>query len=106
MDGDYVVRLSASALGSIAATDDVTIRVDNTLATAPRNLSFYNDITTVLANCAGACHSSTGISGIPVWWVADGSQPQGIPVNNTDTPSLGFYEQVMARVNLEFVKTA
>ncbi|HKJ51161.1 MAG TPA: hypothetical protein VKB27_06640, partial [Gammaproteobacteria bacterium] len=40
----------------------------------------------------------------PVWWVADASQPLGIPATTADPPSLGFYEEVKARVNLEYIE--
>ena len=95
-EGQYIVRLTASssATGS-SRTDSLVIEVDDGLATAPRDLSFYTDISTRLATCAGTCHDSGLLTGIPVWWVADASQPQGIPASTSDTPS---------RVNLDYIE--
>jgi hypothetical protein len=109
--GDYTLRLTASASSTgLSKTDDVLVRVDNALVKAPRSLVFYDDIKDELTNCAIACHSNGGgatggvaASGIPVWWVADVDQPQGIPASAANTASLGLYEQAFARVNLEDV---
>jgi len=103
--GDYIVRLTASLSESGASRrDTVRIVVDAGLATAPRALSFYSDISTFLtANCT-SCHDSGVQPGVPVWWVDDASQPLGIPASAADPASLGFYEQVMARVNLEYIE--
>lgn len=108
MAGDYRLRLTASSASTgLSKTDDVLVRVDAALARAPRSLSFYNDITAELVNCANTCHSvgggSTGaaVSGIPVWWTADLTQPQGIPASTADNASLGLFEQVRSRVNFE-----
>ncbi|MFT5665674.1 MAG: hypothetical protein ACI9JR_003083, partial [Gammaproteobacteria bacterium] len=101
-EGDYTLRLTAaSASSGLSKTDDVLVRIDSTLTRAPRSLTFYPDVSIALGSCATACHSSTGIKGIPVWWVVDGSQPLMVPIG--DRPSLGFYEQVRARVNFENV---
>jgi cytochrome c1 len=106
--GDYTLRLTASATGTgLLKTDDMVVRIDSTLAKAPRSLTFYNDIASELTTCANACHSinggSTGaaVVGVPVWWSA--VQPQGIPTSTADTASLGLYEQALVRVNLEDV---
>ncbi|MCZ6882414.1 MAG: hypothetical protein O7F15_05335, partial [Gammaproteobacteria bacterium] len=109
MDGEYTVRLTASEpTTATSSTDDVTIMVDTTLTNTPRRLTFYTDISARLATCASTCHSTGGgstggvVSEIPVWWVADATQPQGLP--SPGTPSLGFYEQVLTRVNLETIE--
>ena len=49
------------------------------------------------------CHDVAVQPGIPAWWVPDAEQPTVPPTSKADTPALGFYEQVMARVNLEYV---
>ena len=106
-DGEYVLRLRASSLElNSFADDELTILVDNTLTKAPKELSFYNDVSSVFAtaNCI-SCHADGGSApGIPLWWVDDSSQPQSVPSSKSDTPSLGFYEQARARVNLEYVE--
>lgn len=106
LEGDYTLRLTArySTTGQ-SKTDDVLVRIDSTLAKAPRSLTFYNDITAELINCANTCHSNGGgttgaaVSDIPVWWSA--AQPQATPTTTASTPSLGLYEQALATVNLE-----
>jgi len=104
-DGEYVLQLEASSSEtSSSSTDEITVVVDNTLAKAPRDLSFYTDITTELVDCMTACHQNGGVSGIPMWWVDDASQPQGIPMSTADTPSLGFYEQAKTRINFEYAE--
>lgn len=104
--GDYTLRLTATAASTgLSKTDDVLVRVDSTLAKSPRSLTFYNDIKDELTNCT-SCHQAPGnggTKGIPVWWVADASQPQGIPTTSSDTAGLGLYEQVLSRANLEDV---
>ena len=67
-----------------------------------------------LRNVAGALTQAadrlqTVIDGIPVYWMQDSDQPRGdgstgVPASTADLPSLGFYEQVMARVNLENIE--
>ena len=105
LEGAYIVHLRATSdLTGQNSSDSLTILVDDTLATAPRDLVFYGDIDGRLNTCAGACHSSGAEPGVPVWWVTDASQPLGIPATVADPPSLGFYEQVMARVNLEDIE--
>lgn len=106
--GDYTLRLTASATGTgLSRTDDMLVRVDSTLAKAPRSLTFYSDITSELTTCANACHSVGGgttgasVAGVPVWWSA--AQPQASPASTADTASLGLYEQALVRVNLEDV---
>lgn len=105
LEGQYLVRLIASDSDQGSSdSDTLTIQVDDSLATAPRDLNFYADIAGRLATCAGTCHDNGVEPGIPVWWVADASQPLGIPATTADPPSLGFYEQVMTRVNLENIE--
>ncbi len=115
-DGEYVVGLVASLSSNGASgSDTVSIRVDNTLATAPRELSFYTDISARLATCATTCHSIGGgtvgggggganpeVVSVPVWWSDDNNQP--FPVPPGATPSLGLYEQARVRVNLEQIE--
>ena len=106
--GEYLVQVTTrNSTNSTTSVDELAIVVDNTVA-APRSLAFYSDVTTELSNCATTCHSAGGGTnaavGIPVWWEADASQPLGIPSSTADDPSLGLYEQVMTRVNLEFVE--
>ena len=106
IDGEYVLRMRASSAElNSSADDELTVLVDSTLAKAPKDLSFYNDVADVFtANCI-SCHADGGSSpGVPMWWVDDSSQPQGIPSSKADTPSLGFYEQAMVRVNLEYIE--
>lgn len=99
-DGDYTLRLTASLSKGGSKSDTLTVKVDSGLAAAPRGLLFYDDIRTVLQGDCLACHNG-GEAGIPVWWLDDASQPMGIPAGPGDPPSLGLYEQAMARVNLE-----
>ena len=112
-DGDYVLRLTASlSTGSGSETDTLLVKVDSGLATAPRALTFYTDITDEFALArpgAGSgrmcndCHSmGGGVTGVPMWWTADAAQP--FPVPPAGTPSLGLYEQAMTRVNPEYIE--
>ena len=105
LPGEYTLELlaSSSETGS-SQGDSLIVVVDNALATAPRDLDFYTDIEPRLATCAATCHSNGVQAGVPVWWVADGAQPLGVPATTADPPSLGLYEQVMARVNLDFAE--
>jgi hypothetical protein len=105
LEGDYTLRLTATASNTeLSKTDDILVRVDSSLAKAPRSLVFYDDVKTELNNnCGVSCHSTTGTAGVPVWWVEDNAQSQGIPALSSDTASLGFYEQALSRVNLENV---
>jgi len=105
-DGEYVLRMLASSVElNSSAEDELTVLVDSTLAKAPRELSFYNDVADVFSGSCVTCHASGGNApGVPMWWVDDSSQPQGIPSSAADTPSLGFYEQAMVRVNLEYIE--
>lgn len=103
-DGEYIVRMTASSsvLGS-SRSDWLKVVVDSGLAAAPRTLSFYTDVTSIMAADCISCHASGGsVPGIPVWWTGDGSQP--FPVPPAGTPSLGLYEQAMARVNPDDVE--
>lgn len=107
--GEYTLRMTASGSESgSSASDTLIVEVDAALATAPRDLMFYNDVRTRLITCASDCHSAGGganggvVANVPVWWADDASQP--IPAPPTVTPTLGFFEQVMARVNLEFIE--
>ena len=111
-DGDYKVRLTASREDGSSAKDTLNIKVDSGLAVAPRDLNFVDHITPVFgaggANCI-SCHADGAQAGVPVWWVDDAMQPAGagstgIPASTADNPALGFYEQVMARVNLEVIE--
>jgi hypothetical protein len=104
MDGDYVVRLTASSKKGGSKSDEVNIKVDSGLAIAPRDLTFIDDIGPLMSGSCITCHASGVQDGVPVWWVADASQPIPPPTSPTDTPALGFYEQVMARVNLEMIE--
>jgi len=107
--GNYTIQLTAtSADGSSSRSDTLTVAVDAGLATAPRDLAFYGDIDARLNTCAGVCHDGT-IAGIPVWWVPDAQQPlagvaNGVPASVADPPGLGFYEQVMTRVNFDYIE--
>ncbi|MEM7562084.1 MAG: hypothetical protein AAF353_03420 [Pseudomonadota bacterium] len=100
--GEYVIQMTASSAAGGSASDRLTVVVDDTLVTAPRSLEFYNDITARLATCA-SCHDGTE-PGIPVWWLADASQSHPPPATTADPPGLGYFEQVMARVNLDFIE--
>jgi mono/diheme cytochrome c family protein len=105
-DGEYKIRMTASnSSGGSSRSDKLLIVVDSALVTAPRALSFYTDISGFMgANCI-SCHSNGGsVQGIPVWWTGDGSQPFAVPP--AGTPSLGLYEQVMARVNPDYVENS
>ena len=107
-DGEYVLRMTAtsSEMGT-SRSDTVTILVDSGLGKAPRSLTFYDDITDILSLAAplggdcDSCHTNGGIAGIPVWWTGDGTQPFAVPP--AGIPSLGLYEQFMARVIPDFV---
>ena len=98
-DGEYTLRLTArSSVLDSSRSDTLRVVVDSGLAIAPRALSFYTDITAVMAADCVSCHASGGsVPGIPVWWTGDGSQPFAVPP--AGTASLGLYEQAMARVN-------
>ena len=108
-DGDYVVQLTAtSSEDSSQKIDQVTVKVDSGLATAPRDLAFYSNIVGALGNCTTNCHAEDAgalgegrIKGIPVWWTEN--QPFSVPPAAA-FPQLGFYEQVLARVNLEVIE--
>ncbi len=105
-NGDYRVRLTASSSEGGSKTDTLEIKVDNGLAIAPRELTFIDDIGPFMsapANC-NSCHVNGGEAGVPVWWDADGNQPIVPPTTTADLPALGFYEQVLARVNLEAIE--
>ena len=105
--GLYELQLVASS--SLNGDQDsirLQVLVDSTLPKAPRSLSFYDDITPLLTDCATTCHNAGGATtpdaaGVPVWWVEDSLQPLPVPASNTDTPSFGLYEQFRARVNFE-----
>jgi len=103
LDGDYTLQLTASANTGGDLSDTLVVKVDDDLATAPRDLMFYNDISGLLTTSCNSCHDGSE-PGIPVWWLDDTSQPMGIPANDSEPPSLGFYEQVMAGVNFEDVE--
>jgi mono/diheme cytochrome c family protein len=106
-NGNYTVQLTASSSEGGSETDTLIVKVDDALATAPRDLMFYTDISAFMTASCTSCHDIGGGTGaepgVPVWWVDDASQPLGIPATTADSPSLGFYEQVMARVNFEDV---
>ena len=103
-DGDYVVRLIASSKEGGSKSDEVNIKVDSDPAIlAPRDLTFIDDIGPFMTACL-SCHDNGAQAGVPVWWVPDAMQPVPPPVTTADPPALGFYEQVMARVNLEVIE--
>ena len=108
-NGEYVIRMTASATSSATSQEDtLTVRVDNTLATAPRALTFYNDIVDefTMARTPRSCESchqqAGGIAGVPMWWTDDSNQPFAVPP--TATPSPGLYEVAMARVIPEYIE--
>jgi hypothetical protein len=98
MDGDYVVQLTGrDPTTGLSGTDQVSIKIDNTLK-SPRSLTFYTDIQTVMNNECISCHMTGGsVAGIPVWWAGDTLPTIG-------TPLLGLYERVRTRVNLEVIE--
>jgi hypothetical protein len=100
-NGLYVVRLTATSSESGSSdADTVTIALDDT-STAPRSLTFYPDITTVLDDECLSCHANGGsVDGIPVWWTD--AQPFAVPP--VVTPSLGLYEQAMARTIPDYIE--
>jgi len=104
-DGSYVIRLTAnSSLDHSSASDELTVLDDNMLVTAPGNLTYHDNIEPfMLTNCTGY-QKVGGTVGIHVWWTADATQPLGIPATTADSPSLGLYEQVRTRVNLEYIE--
>lgn len=108
IDGNYEIELTVENNTTLKSdTDSINILVDSTLVKNPRDLTFYNDISTELNNCAVQCHSSTAteiFNGIPVWWVTDANQPITPPTTINDDPALGFYEQVRARINLSNIE--
>lgn len=108
MDGLYELQLTARlSSGNDQSSDTLLVRVDSNLPKAPTDLNFYTDIVPNLSDCATTCHSTGGgtapAEGVSVWWVDDTLQPLGIPIASTDTPSLGLYEQIIARVNLQAI---
>ena len=107
VEGEYILQLTT--MGDLGSdSDTLTVRVDNTLPKAPRDLTFYADISTRLDNCATTCHSVGGgtnggdVASVPVWWSDDGNQPFAVPPGAT--ASLGLYELAMARINLEYIE--
>jgi hypothetical protein len=113
--GDYQLQLTASSSeNGNSDQDQLTLRVDAGLVVAPRDLRFYDHVVDQLATCASECHSAGGgtrgagaepqVARVPVWWVDDSQQPFALPTSVSDTPSLGLYEQVRARVNLEHIE--
>ncbi len=111
IEGEYVVRLTTkNTSNGTSGSDEITVRVDATLAKAPRDLKFYDDIVTRLTTCANNCHSSGGgthggvVDNISTWYVADAQQPSGIPLSIADPPALGLYEGILARINFERIK--
>lgn len=111
-EGSYVLTLTVTNSETLnQATDTITIKVDDLLSKAPRELEFYDDITAELSTCAAECHSPTGIAastpeaaGIPVWWISDDLQPVPPPLTTSGSASLGFYEQVRTRVNFNNIE--
>jgi hypothetical protein len=105
-DGVYVINLQASSSESgRSANDTLTIFVDSSLGYAPKETSFYSDVTSIMSDNCLTCHVDAGIvDGVPVWWVADDLQPLGIPATTADPAALGFYEQVRRRVNFEYIE--
>lgn len=98
--GTYTIQMTASGSGS-SRSDSLTVEVVNAgLTTAPRDLTFYTDITAELVNCAAGCHENSGVAGAPVWW----TEAQPFPVPPAGTAQLSFYEQVMARVRLDHIE--
>lgn len=109
LDGVYEITLTAaSSLNAGQHRDSLVVKVDSSLAKAPSELDFFTDIVPVLNSCATQCHSAGGgdqtAIGVPVWWVEDASQPLGVPASISDSPALGFYEQVRARIDFERIE--
>jgi hypothetical protein len=106
----YKVRLTASSsVDGTQKSDDITILVSvDPLLKAPRALTFYTDIDPFLMSNCISCHADFGEAENVVWWVPDPGQPAGnmtgIPGSPADRPSLGLYEQIMARVNPAFIE--
>jgi len=110
-DGKYVVSLTASSSdGASSNVDTLTIAVDSGLGEAPRDLTFYDDVTAeftevrpVSGRSCESCHQDSagaGIAGVPVWW----SIAQPSAVQPAGTPALSLYEQAMARVLPEYIE--
>jgi mono/diheme cytochrome c family protein len=111
--GDYVIRLTVTSDSSSATkADTLSIKLDATLSTAPRALTFYTDITAEFAlarpvagsgrSCESCHRSGAGIAGVPMWWTADATQP--FPVPPAATPSLGLYELAITRIMPEYIE--
>jgi len=104
--GSYELELTITNINmNKTDVDSVVILVDDALLKNPQDLTFYNDITAELDNCATQCHSTPTTAtevfdGIPVWWTSDATQPITPPNNQTETPALGLYEQARTRINL------
>ena len=70
-DGAYVIELVVSNGIEQSAADQVTITIDSTLTPAQSDLTFTTDIQPVLTTtCAPACHTATGIAGVPLYYDA------------------------------------
>ncbi len=112
LDGTYRLRLTASSSQSGSSdTDTLDVVVDSSLLVAPRALTFDTHITGIMAAECVSCHAENGgmpgeglTPGIPVWWVDDAMQPIAAPP--VATPTLGFYEQAMTRVNREDIENS
>jgi hypothetical protein len=109
IDGIYMLRLTArSSVDGTQKSDDIQIVVNSGLTYAPRALTFYTDIDLFLMSNCISCHQNFFEAENVVWWVPDADQPAGnmtgIPGSPADRPSLGLYEQIMARVNPAFIE--
>lgn len=112
MEGEYIFQLTASNTNTLSVdTDEILIKVDDSLTIAPRDLVFYDHVKDTLIDCASLCHSQDGFTnvnttaaGIPVWWSDDNDQPLSIPSNTSDFAALGLYEQFKTRTNLKDIE--
>ena len=107
--GSYQIQLSVNSTeNGQKDTDTLDIVIDDSLTKSPRSLAFYPDISSIVTTSCTTCHAINGGTeaavGVPVWWVDDASQPQGIPATIANTPSLGLYEQVRSRVNFDHIE--
>jgi hypothetical protein len=107
MIGSYTVRLKASSSEGGSRSDTLIVEVVTMLPEAPRDITFYPDISLYLttAPCT-SCHLNVG-NDVPVLWLDDMLQkpiPIIDPYTAANPPSLGYYEQFRARANLDFIE--
>ena len=71
VNGDYVIQLTANNATSLSDTEHVLVTIDNNLTTAPKQLTFSDDIQPIVDRNCVSCHSEqTTQPGIPAYFEA------------------------------------